>query len=1182
MKSQASVHGGEIAVSDLKELNLELGSTSSSETNKLEMKLNDELNVFDFFLENNFKKALRNDVSSMKLTSNETIARSKEKEEKINNSIEDPIENLNKSKAKRPTSVTLANIIFGSKIKKGIKYKNLRVLFDSGASESLIDEGYCLNKHRSNKKFETMNGAFSTKYESIVHFTLPEFSEMKVVNWKFTVANAKALGYDMVIGRDIMNGLGIDIVFSDQQVTWEGGKIPMREFRHVRKKYFSDHELKAVIQGLQEPRATREATARISKILDAKYKKANLEEIATKANHLSKNEKKLLLKLLKKYEKIFDGTLGEWKTEPVEFELKEGAKPHSQRFYPMPHIYKETFKKEIKRLVRLGVLEKVNESEWGSPTFIIPKKDNTVRVISDFRRLNTKIKRKPYPLPRISDTLQNMDGFTYASALDLNMGYYHIVLSPEAADMCTIVTEFGKFRYKRLPMGVAGSPDIFQAKINELLGDIDGIKAYIDDVLAIGKGSFEQHLQQLEEVFRRCEKHNLKLNAEKCSFAVSEIEYLGYIITKEGIKPDPKKVAAIQNMTRPTTVTEVRRLVGMVQYYRDLWEKRSHVLQPFTDLSGGKKGAKIKWTEELEEAFAKVKQMVCKETLLAYPDWSLPFDIHTDASDYQLGAVISQRGKPIAFFSRKLNSAQKNYTTTEKELLSIVECVKEFRNILYGYPITVYSDHKNLVHAATMSQSQRVMRWRLILEEFGPDIKHIKGEENIVADAISRLPTANQDQEEHCTEASGLTKNVILGEHLALEDEEEFPLNLPLVQRAQNKELKQTNSKLKQIINDKKSGYTKSQVDGLELITFKGKIYVPRVLRRKTLEWYHYYLNHPGGDRLYKTLSHVCYWKGMASQSAAFCKKCKICQAHKPRRLNYGHLPPKNVGDLVPWDTVHTDLIGPYSITSKQMQTDGKIIEQELQLTCMTMIDPVTGWFEIVEVPNFIVQDVNSKTFRESIDKTSARISRLFDQTWLSRYPRPKTVIFDNGSEFKKNFVPLLKDWSIKPKCTTIKNPQANSPVERIHQVLRHMFLTKNLREQVLDSLDPFGSILSSVAWAVRASHNSATNATPAQLVFGRDMLFNITTLADWKKLSSQKQDSVDKANLRENQKRTDYDYEVGQKVYIKQDGVHRKLERPKTGPFEITDVYTNGTVRIQRGHVNERINIRRLEPHFE
>ena len=178
------------------------------------------------------------------------------------------------------------------------------------------------------------------------------------------------------------------------------------------------------------------------------------------------------------------------------------------------------------------------------------------------------------------------------------------------------------------------------------------------------------------------------------------------------------------------------------------------------------------------------------------------------------------------------------------------------------------------------------------------------------------------------------------------------------------------------------------------------------------------------------------------------------------------------------------------------------------------MLDPVTGWFEIVEVPNYIIEDLIDKTTRETMDKTLARISCLFDQVWLSHYPRPKEVIFDNGSEFKKDFVPLLKDWSVKPKATTIKNPQSNGPVERIHQVLHHMLVTKDLCEETFDYLDPFGQILASVAWAIRALYNSATDATPAQLVFGRDMLFNISTLVNWKSIATSKQANIDKANL--------------------------------------------------------------------
>ena len=202
----------------------------------------------------------------------------------------------------------------------------------------------------------------------------------------------------------------------------------------------------------------------------------------------------------------------------------------------------------------------------------------------------------------------------------------------------------------------------------------------------------------------------------------------------------------------------------------------------------------------------------------------------------------------------------------------------------------------------------------------------------------------------------------------------------------------------------------------------------------------------------------------------------------------------------------------------------------------------------------------------------------------MNRYgyqARPKKVVFDNGSEFKKDFVPLLKEFSIKPKCTTIKNPKSNSPVERIHQVLRYMLLTKNLADDTLDYINPFGSILASVAWAVRSSYNNTTDATPAQLVFGRDMMFNLSTLVNWKELSIRKQALVDKNTLRENRKRIDYDYQIDDLVYVTKDGIFRKLDSPKKGPYPVTEVFSNGTVCIQRGAVNERINIRRLEPHF-
>jgi hypothetical protein len=199
--------------------------------------------------------------------------------------------------------------------------------------------------------------------------------------------------------------------------------------------------------------------------------------------------------------------------------------------------------------------------------------------------------------------------------------------------------------------------------------------------------------------------------------------------------PITKKVKAIQAIKAPRTRKQLRGFVGMIFFYRDMWKERSGLLAPLTALTSNK--IPFKWTDEHQLAFAAIKCVIGRETLLAYPDFNAPFHIHTDASKTQIGAVISQKGKPIAFYSRKMNDAQRNYTTTEKELLSIVATLKEFCNILLGQTITVHTNHKNLTYKHF--NTERVMRWRLVLEEYGPELEYIKGQRNVVADALSRL-----------------------------------------------------------------------------------------------------------------------------------------------------------------------------------------------------------------------------------------------------------------------------------------------------------------------------------------------------------------------------------------------------------------------------------------------------------
>jgi hypothetical protein len=314
------------------------------------------------------------------------------------------------------------------------------------------------------------------------------------------------------------------------------------------------------------------------------------------------------------------------------------------------------------------------------------------------------------------------------------MGYYNIRLDPASSSLCTLVLPWGKYKYKRLLMGIKNSPDIFQEKINELMTGLEEVvRAYLDDILIITKGSYEDHLAQVDKVFKRLQKAGLQVNVGKSKFAVQELEYLGYWLTPNGIRPVAKKIETIKNLEHPKTIKQVRSFLGMINYYKDMWHQRSHRLAPLTDLTinkdgkQGKKRGPIVWEQIHQEAFEKIKQVITDQVMLSFPDFNKPFEIHTDASDFQLGSVIMQDNKPIAFYLQKLNSAQQNYMTGERKMLSIVETLRAYRNILLGHEIVIFTDHQNLVNDRTRHESSRIQRWIWLLEEFGPKFKYLPG-----------------------------------------------------------------------------------------------------------------------------------------------------------------------------------------------------------------------------------------------------------------------------------------------------------------------------------------------------------------------------------------------------------------------------------------------------------------------
>jgi hypothetical protein len=379
-----------------------------------------------------------------------------------------------------------------------------------------------------------------------------------------------------------------------------------------------------------------------------------------------------------------------------------------------------------------------------------------------------------------------------------------------------------------------------------------------------------------------------QVNPSKCCWFASKVHYLGFEISREGIQPQKDKIQGILNMSEPRNQKDVRRFVGLVNFYRDLYPKRAEILAPLTSLCG--KNIKFKWEKEHEEAFLKMKQTMTNETMLTYPNFDEHFVIHTDASNKQIGGVISQNNKPLGFFSKKLTDVQKRYPVTEQELLAITETLKYFRHMLLGNRIIIKTDHKNLIHPNSQHASDRVLRQRLLIEEYGAELEYIKGEQNVIADALSRVPT----------------EEIFI---LEQPTDDDFPLNLKKIAQ-----LQEVDEHLAAAITKQNSPFQKIMRDDTELFVHKqsGTIYVPERMREKLLHWYHDCLQHPCVHRMQATVKEHLYWPRIDQDIATYVKNCTVCQSYKITAVKkYGKIPLPKSTTIKPWEEVHVDMVGP-------------------------------------------------------------------------------------------------------------------------------------------------------------------------------------------------------------------------------------------------------------------------------
>ena len=422
--------------------------------------------------------------------------------------------------------------------------------------------------------------------------------------------------------------------------------------------------------------------------------------------------------------------------------------PIFHKQYRQAEIHNEEISKQTKDLLKNKITED-SDSPYNSPVWIVPKKpdpdgNKRWRMVIDFRQLNEKTVKDAYPLPNITHILDQLGGAQYFSTLDLAMGFHQIKMHPKSKAKTAFSTPFGHYHFNRMPFGLKNAPATFQRLMDRVLSGLQGIElfVYMDDIV-IYASSLEEHTRKLLTLLERLDKANLTLQPEKCFFLRKEVCYLGHTITRDGVKPDPKKVEAVRRFPQPRNAKNIKQFLGLAGYYRRFIPDFSSIAKPLSYLL--KKNVLFKWTESQNEAFNKLKNILCTYPLLQYPDFGQPFIVSSDASNYGLGGVLSQEldGKvlPIAYASRTLSKTEVNYSTIEKELLAILFSVETFRPYLYGRKFTLETDHRPLVWLHNVKNpNSKLIRWRLRLNEYDYVIVYKKGTTNSNADALSRNP----------------------------------------------------------------------------------------------------------------------------------------------------------------------------------------------------------------------------------------------------------------------------------------------------------------------------------------------------------------------------------------------------------------------------------------------------------
>ena len=823
--------------------------------------------------------------------------------------------------------------------------------------------------------------------------------------------------------------------------------------------------------------------------------------------------------------------------------LEPGHAPPWRPLYRLSPAEKAEAEKQVKEYLAKGWIRK-SQSPYGAPILFVKKKDGTLRMCIDYRAINKITVKNRYPLPRIDDLLDKLQGSKCFSSLDLSQGYHQIRITDEDIPKTAFNTHMGHYEFRVLSFGLTNAPATFQSVMNKIFGHLDFCLVYLDDILIFSQNE-EEHRKHLEEVLSLVQKEKLYCKLSKCSFLQKELEYLGHIVSSDGIKVNPKKIEAVKAFPRPSNVSELRSFLGLANYFRKFIKDYARIAAPLTAQTG--KNAHLNWCSKCECAFRTLKQRLSEAPVLALPDPSKTFVIESDASVEGIGAVLLQDGHPVAYESRKLSGAERNYTTTEQELLAVHHALHVWRCYLEGakYPFLVRTDHNALTYLPTCpTLSRRMARWSEYLQRFHFQWEYKPGKTNSAADSLSRSPVA-PDPSQGLALAM-IRKRAEATARRSIKDGN-YEILTPWKQQIRagyflDADFHPSSEKLAE--------WNLHYQDGFY---WKGsRVAVPNAgnLRKEIFHAFHapVMAGHFGTAKTGHNITQHYWWNNMTIDIRDWVKACELCQQNKAsQKKPQGLLKPMPIPEGA-WDSVGVDFVVSLPMTPRHKDAIMVVIGR---LTKMAHFIPTRT------------------------DVTALEVADLFYKHVWCRHGLSLDIVSDRDPKFtSKVWKHLCEMWPMAKLMSTGFHPQTDGQTERMNRTLQQM-----LRNYVSPDQTDWDELLAPAEFAYNNAPSASTGFTPFFLNYGRhprtpaSLIFrrrgdggevpsveNFVELMD--DCRKRARDALSAAQERQkfyaDTNRSPKEFKVGQKVLLStqnlklRDAGARKLLPRYIGPFEI------------------------------